>query len=211
MSLSHFLVALAESGQVAVPPQFAEETDNDAVGVLAEMDRVTRLNLAGTAPEFRPEVALWAARLMHRGCQFLVCRDVDATIITQAMADPCPSAHSPTSDYSADLTFQYLPDLIRMTGQVAAGDPLLQQLLVLARQWPLSSVGVRQIEGVDVQWFISDFALRQLYVDRILAREDIARLGDPRVDHAVREALGAFPELCRGVAERLKTPAAAAA
>ncbi len=208
MSLSHFLVALAETGQVAVSPEFVEDEDGDVGAVLLEMDRVTRLNLAGSAPEFVPDAASWAARLLYRSCQFLVCRDVDGGILTTALREPCPMAHSPGTDYSADLALQYLPDLIHMARQVASGDPLVQQLLIIAREWPLSSVGVRGLEAVSVENFISDAALRQLYVDRILAREDVSRLGDSRVAQAVREALGAFPELCHTVAEQLEVPTA---
>ncbi len=206
MSLAHFLVALAETGQVAVAPEFSNDVDSQAGAVLLEMDRVTRLNLAGTPPEFIPQVALWAASLFHRGCQFLVCRDIDANIVVKALQEPCPAPHSPAADYSADLTFQYLPDLVTMTRQVASGDPLLQQLVAIAREWPLSSVGIKEVESVKVDAFISNISLRQLYVDRILAREDVSRLGDPRVDEAVREAIGAFPELCRPVADHLKIP-----
>jgi hypothetical protein len=205
MSLSHFLVSLAETGQVAISPEFAEDPaiDTEADAVLLEMDRVSRLNLAGQAPAFLPNVALWAARLFHRGCQFLVCRDVDAAIVATALQDPCPENHSPATDYSADLTLQYLPDLIRMAQQVASADPLAQQLLAIAREWPLSSVGVRGLEKLNPDGFIAHSGLGQLYVDRILAREDVSRLGDPRVDAAVREALGAFPELCEGIAKHV--------
>ena len=207
MSLSQFLVALAETGQVAVSPEFTEDAaiDADAEAVLREMDRVTRLNLAGQVPGLVTGAALWAARLFHRACQFLVCRDVDAAILVAALQDPCPERHSPATDYSADITLQYLPDLIRMAQQVASGDPLVQQLLSIAREWPLSSVGVPNLEQLNLDGFISHPALLQLYVDRILAREDVSRLGDPRVDSAVKEALGAFPESCESIAKCLPT------
>jgi hypothetical protein len=211
MSLSQFLATLVESGQVVVSLDFAEETGPEADQILAEMDRATRQNLSGTAPEFMPDVAHWAACILHRGCQFLVCRDVDASLIGPGLREPCPAPRCPATDYSADLALQYLPDLIGMTRQAAAGDPLLEHLLALAREWPLSSVGVREVEAPDVQSFIGDAALRQLYVDRILAREDVSRLGNPRVDGAVREALGAFPELCWSVAARVQSPALSSA
>src|SRR5262249_25031638 len=108
---------------------------------------------------------------------------------------------SPETDYSADLVLQYLPDIIGMTRAVASGDPLLQQLLILAREWPLSSVGVSEVGQVGVNAFIGHAGLRQLYADRIIARADLTRLGEPSVDTAVRQALGAFPDLCKPVAD----------
>jgi hypothetical protein len=206
MSLSHFLSALVDSGRITISPDFDAPAEAEAEAILMEMNRLTQLNLAGNAPEFMPAMAVWAAQLLHHSCQFLVCRDLDETVINQAFQEPCPLPRSPATDYSADLSFQYLPDLIGMTRQVAAGDPLLQRLLVLAREWPLSSVGVPGLESLDIQSFISDPCLRQLYVDRIIAHEDLSRLGEPLVDRAVREALGAFPELCRKLAAQLEIP-----
>src|ERR1700756_2256764 len=171
MSLSHFLAALAESGQVTISIDLTESVDAESESTLREMDRVARLNLAGQAPEFIPQAAVWAAQLLHRGCQLLVCRDLDTLVIDQALRAPCPTPRSPATDYSADLALQYLPGLVTMTRQVASGDPLLKALLVLARDWPLSSVGVAGLENLNVESFIADPALRQLYVDRILERE----------------------------------------
>ena len=90
-----------------------------------------------------------------------------------------------------------------MTRAVASGDPLLHQLLMLGRGWPLSSVGVPGVDPVDVESFLGHFGLRQLYVDRIIARQDVTRLGNPLVDMCVRETLGAFPDLCKPIALHL--------
>jgi hypothetical protein len=207
MSLSQFLASLAESGRVAISLDLTEIVDAEAEPILLEINRLTQPNLAGDAPEYVPAVGLWAARLLHFGCQFLVCRDLDEKVINQAFQEPCPYPRSPATDYSADLTLKYLPDLIGMTRQVAAGDPLLQRLLVVAREWPLSSVGVSGLENMNIQSFIQHPSLRQLYVDRILAQQDLTRLGNPQVDGALRDALGAFPELCGKLVRQLNPPA----
>jgi hypothetical protein len=74
----------------------------------------------------------------------------------------------------------------------------------LARTWPLSSVGADLGPGpFDVDAFVGDASLRALYVDRVLAQADLSRLGDPRVDDAAREALGARPDLRPAVARAL--------
>jgi hypothetical protein len=72
-------------------------------------------------------------------------------------------------------------------------------LTELARRWPLSSVGVKGLEGLDVSSFVGDPALLQLYVDRIIERADQSRLTDPRVNEAVRTALGGYPELAPAI------------
>jgi hypothetical protein len=201
MAAVGFFTELFESGRVLVASEALPELDPQVDPILVAAEKVAAMNLAGTAPEFSLLTARWAALLFYRACQFVVCRDIDAKTIQQLLQEKCPEAHSPQTDYSADLVFQYLPDVIGMTRAVASGDPLLEQLLALAREWPLSTVGVSDAGPVDAPAFISHRGLRQLYVDRIIARRDLSRLGEPLVDIAVREALGAFPDLCKPIAE----------
>lgn len=200
MSAVGFFTELFESGRVSVLTEPLPELDSEVDAVLVSAEKVAAMNLAGTTPDFSLVTARWAALLFYRACQFVICRDIDAKTIQQLLQEKCPEAHSPQTDYSADLVFQYLPDVIGMTRAIASGDPLLQQLLAVAREWPLSTVGVPDVGPVEVQAFIGHSGLRQLYADRIIARRDVARLGEPMVDLAVREALGAFPDLCPPIA-----------
>jgi hypothetical protein len=100
-----------------------------------------------------------------------------------------------------DLAFRYLPELIGFARARAPADPLVDALLALATAWPLSSVGTGGIGEVDVTPFIDHPGLRALYIDRILDRRDLARMGHP----AVREAVGA----AIGIHDRLAPEAAA--
>jgi hypothetical protein len=206
MGLFKFLSALVESGNVVVTQDFREEVEPEAEKILKDFDQLYRLHLPGIAPDFVPEAAVWGAKMLHRGCQFLVCRDIDGEIVMKAMQEACPVVRSPAVAYSVDLTFRFLPDLIGMTRNVASGDPLLQSLLQLARDWPLSSVGVEGVESVDTSHFINNACLRQLYVDRVLERKDFTRLGSPEVNQAIQQALGAHEELSPVIANRLKAP-----
>src|ERR1700755_1656157 len=123
MGLFQFLSALAEFGNVVVTQDFREEVETEAEGILKEMDQLYRLHLPGKGPDFVTEAAVWGAKMLHRGCQFLVCRDIDGEIVRKGMQEACPVVHSPAIDYSVDLTFRFLPDLIGMTRNVASGDP----------------------------------------------------------------------------------------
>lgn len=200
MSVARFLADLFESGRVLVAPDAPTESDQEIDPILVSAEKVVALNHAGAAPAFSLPTARWAALILYRACQFVVCRDVDGKTIQELSQKKCPDSHSPQTEYSADVVFQYLPDIIGMTRAVASGDPLVQQLLILAREWPLSSVGIAGVGAIDVKGFIDHPGLRQLYADRIIARADVTRLGDPSVDMAVRQTLGAFPELCKPIA-----------
>jgi hypothetical protein len=77
---------------------------------------------------------------------------------------------------------------------------------MLAMGWPLSSVGVPGLASVelDVPMFWDDLCLRQLYVDRVIARGDTSRLNRPEVRLAVMAALGAEGERVPAIARALR-------
>ena len=204
MRVAQFLSDLFETGRVSVFIDLPDELQEDVDEVLVSAEKVAAGNLAGTSPSFELACARWAAKIFYGACHFLVCRDVNPETVEAFFKQPCPGAHSPQTDYSADLIFRYLPDLVGMTRAVASGDPLLQQLLTLGKEWPLSSLGISGIEAVEVTAFIEHPSLRQLYVDRIIARADLSRLGDPQIDLGVREVLGDYPELSESIAKHLK-------
>ena len=203
--MAAFLTELFESGRVVIASDSVPDFDSEADALLVSAERISALNFAGSAPRFSLRTAQSASRILYCACQFLVCRAIEAKDIKTALTERCAEPHSPEIDYSADLLFQFLPDIIGMTKAVASGDPLLEQLLVLAREWPLSSVGVAELGKVDVSAFIGHAGLRQVYVDRIIAREDLGRLGEWAVDAVVEEAIGAYPELCTPVARKIGT------
>lgn len=193
MSALAFVQALLETGRVRVPEGRDAPADLDAA--VAELDRAIRPELAFDPPAVDPAAAGWAVTVLYRGCQALVFRDIDADAVRDALSRPCPSAASPAVCFSADLALRYLPDLLSLARGIAADDPLVAGLTDLARRWPLSSVGVKELGAVDVSPFMDHSSLRQLYVDRIIERGDTSRLADPLVREAVRAALGGFPEL----------------
>lgn len=197
MGLAAFLRQLSESGHVRVGTLSEPETRelSEAEAVLLEWDAAARLALAFEPPPFVADAALWAAVQFYRGCQFLVFREVDADILRDALRRPCPQAASPAVCYSVDLPFRYLPDLLTLARGASENDPLVAELKELARAWPLSSVGARDIGAADVSPFWESASLRRLYVDRILAKHDAARLQNEQVRDAVRAAWGLYPEL----------------
>ena len=206
MRVAQFLSDLFETGRVSVFIDLPGEIEQDVDERLVTAEKVAAASLAGASPGFDLGCARWAAKLFYGACHFLVCRDVNAETIQTFFKQTCPQPHSPQTDYSVDLVFRYLPDLVGMSRAIATGDPLLQELLKLGNEWPLSSVGITGIEGADITGFIQHPGLRQLYVDRIISRADVSRLGDPLLDFATKEALGDYPDFSQPIAKRLNLP-----
>lgn len=200
MNLPDFLHQLAENGVAVVSADEVLESGGGVAEIVRAWDAVQRGELAGTAPELIPAAAEWAAVRLYRGCQALVCRELPPVEMQAMLREPCPAKASAAADYSVDLVFRFLPDLVALARRVSRGDPLVEELLVLARAWPLSSVGIEGVGAVEAARVLAHAGLRQLYVDRIIATGDAARLDDEAVRAAVKSALGAFPELAPALA-----------
>ena len=186
--------------------QEAGETDE----LLLAYDRLARAQLAFTAPQFLLDAARWAAERMYRGCQLLVFRRLDAEAVKSMLGVSCPRPLSAEAIYSADLALRYVGDLITMARAVAQRDELVAELLRIGHEWPLSSIGVTRIaadklNATAVEMIMCDRCLRQLYIDRVIARREVSRLEHLGVREGVRAALGMYDDLwpeaaalCRG-------------
>lgn len=209
MKYASFLSALLESGRVRVPApaELPEEELRAGDKVLADFERVYRLELPGEPPPLDTRAVRWASVQFYSACQFAVFRDVPAEIVAEALAVRCPVPPSPAVHYSVDVVFRFLPDLARFARSAADNDPLLEPLRRWAHQWPLSSVGMAGVKDADVANLTVHPALLALYVDRILAARDRSRLGDQRVRQAARAAVGLYPQLAADFAADLEIAA----
>lgn len=180
-------------------PEFEEQ--------IWQFDRSARASLAWEAPELRMACAVWAAELLAGASRLAIARDMGAPEVGRVFATRCPAPRSAETDYSTDLFLRYIPDLLEWVTRLASDDPLVGKLRGVAAEWPLSSVGVRDLRIASIEPFIGHASLRQLYVDRILACQDASRLEDPRVAEGVRAALGAHPELSPVLARLVEKPA----
>jgi hypothetical protein len=198
--------SIVNDGRAAVSPQMSTIDDSDALPMLRELDRCIRDELALEVPAFSPTVALWAARLFHQLCRCVVCRDIPEEEINKICSIPCPEPHSPETDWSADLTLHYLPNLFQLARHLSSADPLVVQIKKIAAEWPLSSVGIAGLGRPGVDTFIKHSALRRVYADRILATADASRVGDSRVDDLLRADIGIYRDMAPEIASKLFEP-----
>ena len=219
MGLAGFLSALFDGGRVRVGGGGALSAEElaEADEVLAEIEADVRTQWPCEPPGFSVEVGRWAAVTFYRAAQLAVFRDADEATIRQAMATPCPDGSPASAHYSADLVLRFLPDLARLARAAAEGDPLLERLMELAASWPLSSVGMKDVEFSNAQPgsldpVVDHPSLLGTYVDRIIRHGDVSRLHDVRVRRAVGRAIGELPQLAPKMAaaiEKLETEEAA--
>ncbi len=195
--MNTFLRHLVESGHAAVlafgPDAPEYRLDDAETQFVLELDRRERLEFPGEAPALSLPAVQWAATIFYKACQLLVCRDVSPEATASALASTCPQERSPEAHYSVDLVLRYLPDLLATARRLAAGDPLVDALVRIALEWPLSSVGIAglKLENLsEVETILSHRGLRQLYADRIIQHGDTDRIQHPGARAAVQAGLG---------------------
>jgi hypothetical protein len=127
-------------------------------------------------------------------------------VINRALAEPCPEPGSPSVHYSVDLFLRYFPEVFIPAQKLAPGDPLIAELLKLGAAWPLSSIGIPGVEPANLEAIVSSPCLLRLYADRVIQKEDCARLKDQRIADAVRSGLGDHPELAPAISAELSLP-----
>lgn len=204
--MREFLEELFNNGELTVPGGQTQFEPAPVDDIVARFDAAARASIAGAAPSLDVAVAAWAAMLLASSVRLLVVRDAGTEEIDKAFVtrSPCPRAPGhPEVDYSADLFLSYLPGLAKFAKRLAADDPLLEKIRAIGTEWPLSSVGMEDIEASpgSVETFINHAGLRQLYVDRIFAAEETARVNHPLVAETVLASLGAHPELSPAIAD----------
>ena len=209
MELARFYSTLSENGIVtfdnARRPSLEEIQEFKRT--LDELDAAARLELAFEPPPLSVSAAAWAGVTLYRACQFYAYRDIGADVVLETLSSVCPEPGSSAVAYSVDLTMQFLPDLVALSRGLAPEDPLVTSLIALARAWPLSSVGIRDLKDIDQTALettvLTDVSLKQLYVDRIIERDDLSRLDTPVVRRAVDDALGLHTRLAPSIESEL--------
>lgn len=214
MDWDFFLSGLFKEGRIIVPPvtPLSPQDLQSLRDVLEPYEAIHRAALVGGLPPWDPEPSVWAAAMLLRACQFAIFREYGEQELKSQLGgdepEPNPAAH-----YSVDLCFQYLPDLIGFARAASPQDPLVDQMLRWSAHWPLSSVGVQQTKPDQdrIESLLQSESLRFLYADRIIARDDAARLDLPDVRELVRSRLGNYESLAgRSVLRRLQAEAAPA-
>ena len=203
-----FLESLFDHGRVRVghPDQALTEDELWQAGeLLVRYEAVQRSGFPGEPPRFAFPVAIWAAKAFYRACQAATFRDLPADLLSAFLGEECPAGEPASLHYTVDLVFQFLPDLTKLAGHAMPDDPLVEHLRKWANQWPLSSVGMKDVNPPSLGGMIEHPGLLQYYVDRLIARRDVTRLTDPLVRNAAQHTLSIYQDLFPEFSERLRT------
>ncbi len=195
--LTEFLKALFTKGSVVVSNKlkaFSNVDRLEAAAVLERFSRLDRLEMPGEMPAFDREAALWAATFIYRSAQLILLRDEAAASIPKYLVD-FPGSRDVAANYSVDLSFRFLPDVIKLAKGLAPGDPLVAKLEQTANLWPLSNPSIR-LEGVseDLEKILDHPTLSLVFVDRVIAAKNRHVLKHVSIRALIGAALGEHAE-----------------
>ncbi len=202
-----FLNTLFHSGELRISrsdAHFESRSINDA---LIHFESIWRNQLPATLPKFVPDMASRASHVLFLLARAVVFREIEMEQ-TVSLIRKCGLTTSdlPEDHYSVDLVFQFLPQVTERAARISESDPLIDQLLSIGRQWPLSSVGMKSCAPDEIPLALQHPTLWKIYTDRIISRKDLSRVNLPVVRDAVAAAIGPFanlaPEISNGLQPR---------
>ncbi len=139
-----FLECLFSSGELIVSRTEAPLDQQAVLNALIQYEVIWRNQMSGEPPTFLPASAFKAARILMVAIRALVHRDVGLEQVRQSIQEAgLLENDTPAEHYSVDLTLRFLPQLADRAARIAEADPMLKELCELGRQWPLSSVGMK--------------------------------------------------------------------
>jgi len=160
----HRILTQGESVQDAPPPTTSESPDAEAL--LASEFAAHALDVAGPPLTFDPVAGCAAALLLAKACWALANGSEDNERITLSLNAPStPAAH-----LSVDLTFRFLPSVLRRARFREPDGELARQIEALLRAWPLSGI-LADLDGSPATdpGFGGHPGLQMLYAERLAA------------------------------------------
>jgi hypothetical protein len=140
-TLTDFLQELFTTGVIThrERPQPEAKLSASTIKVLAQTYETYRLSISGPELPFETEIAGAAAEVVRLASWFLVSHQEPPEQVQRLLLMPRRPL-SPGCHLSVDLTFRYLPALLRRAKARDANDVLTQRLTELLRQWPFSGM-----------------------------------------------------------------------
>lgn len=150
-----------------------EDDEIETVNMLKKSYSLEKINYPFTPPEFDAKAALWACKVIYFAAQLLVNRNN-----TKNKLDDIVPLYSTPDDasaiISADLCLRYLPFFIDEFRRIDPNDPILERLNKISAQFHYSVIGQElELEKLNFEPILQNDCLKQLYLDRIVARKAI--------------------------------------
>ncbi|MFL9838386.1 hypothetical protein ABS768_12795 [Flavobacterium sp. ST-75] len=142
------------------------------------------------APVFDDEAALWGATTLYYAAQLYLYRKDETSQLTTILPDYSKEPNA-SALLSADLCLRFLPQIVAMLKAADPEDLLIPVLNKHLEKFHYSVIGFdANLGNFNFSILNTNQCFKQLYLDRIIERRDIAFAGNDQVKQWLNECLG---------------------
>ncbi|WP_156169252.1 hypothetical protein [Kordia jejudonensis] len=170
---------LRASGQFVLytnKPKVTKNELDDLGSFLAQEYENEALNYPFESPEFDEEAAIWGAKMIYFGAQFLGHRHDEPKDLNQYFEE-FTTEITPASCLSADISLRFLPFIIKELEAIDFEDWLLKILKAHIKKFPYSAIGHDlnlEIDQEKLTELFQNGCFKTLFIDRVIEKKDIS-------------------------------------
>ncbi len=170
---------LRTSGQFVLytnKPEVSNSELNDLGDFLEQEYENEVLNYPCEAPKFDREAAIWGAKMIYFGAQFLAHRHEEPKDLNQYF-EMIKGELTPNSCLSADLSLRFLPFITKELEAIDFDDWLVKILKSHLQKFSYSAIGQGfdlEINQEELTKLFQDECFKTLFIDRVIEKQDIS-------------------------------------
>ena len=170
---------LRTSGQFVLytnKPKVNENELNDLGDFLEQEYENESLNYPFETPSFDREAAIWGAKMIYFGAQFLGHRHEEPKDLNQYFEE-LKSEITPSCCLSADLSLRFLPFIIKELEIIDFEDWLVKILKMRLQKFSYSVIGQGfdlEINQDELTKLFQNDCFKTLFIDRVIEKKDIS-------------------------------------
>ncbi len=156
---------------------------------------IEKTNYPFDAPEFQPETALWAAKMVYYAIHLHFFRQQEAAVVKNLFI---PNTKEPNAAQmlSADIVLRFLLPLYLDIKQVDFQDVILQGIEDCLKAYHYSAIGSDlEIQESTLDILFQQACFRQLYLDRVTKYKSISLAKLEKIDEGLKENFGNYSSL----------------
>lgn len=172
--------------------EISDAEARDAVSFLESEYEREALNYPFEIPKFNANAALWGSKIVYFSAQLLLYRENKVTELS-AFLPNYAGVIDASAIVSADISLRFLPQIRDELKRIDSEDAILPILEHHLKQFHFSAIGFDvDTENLEYQTIFSNDCLKQLFLDRVVARKDYKLAENPEINKLLLANFGDY-------------------
>lgn len=171
--------------------EVTKQEEKETIAFLNDEYEKERLHYPFEAPVFNETSALWASKILYFSAQFLLNRQNTDKDLNAFLPD-WKQEINPSTVLSADLCLRFLPQIVQEFKNIDIDDVIIPILEKHLQTFHYSAIGFEnRLDTIDFSLFENE-CFKQLYLNRITSRKDVALSTIPELNKMLQSNFGAY-------------------